>query len=181
MVTPLSKNMPNDMMAQMLELDISAVNDDISSIAPSSVANDPHKSHAMPFGARKQFHSFAQNGKKSPIGRTMINRMTANLNQNKDAKRERLSTMLEQPAKTPRAPRDMWKPADGDSDDEAAKKTQKAHFKTKLKVMDDCEVFETEDLDSSEDSDDEDLDQSLDPEEKEEREKEKQEKRLKKQ
>ena len=104
-----------DLTAQILELDVSALPDDVSSVAPDSTINNPYRSTVLPPPStqsrmsRASFMGFGQSGKKSPIGRAHINRMTQNLAANQKNYLNRKSTFIE-PAKMPVPHRDMWKP-----------------------------------------------------------------------
>lgn len=95
--------------------------------------------------------NFGQSGKKSPLGRAAINRMTQNLVSNNKTYVNRMSTFIDQP-KTPRGVREMWKPPKEDKDEKEKKEAKKAEkrVKTVIKQVKDMEVFETEFLDSDE-------------------------------
>ena len=105
---------------------------------------------------RQSFINFGASGKKSPMNRAHINRMTQNLVANNKSYLNRRSTMIEQ-VKQPIPMRDMWKPQTEEADDGASTKPvkpAKAWFKTKVKFEKDVEYFETEEIGSDEDEDD---------------------------
>ena len=74
-----------DLLAQINALDISAMPDDVSSLAPESTKNANasrlYQSQAIPMSTTSKYSSkfFNQDGKKSPLGRQALNRMTQNL------------------------------------------------------------------------------------------------------
>ena len=154
-------------MQQIKDLDISAM-DDMNDT--TSTVDNPYRSQQIPARAgganplnrsnRQSFMNFGtQGGKKSPINRAHINRMTQNLVANRQSYLNRRSTMMEQ-VKQPVPVRDMWKPKeqtnagkddDDDEDGKKKKKAERAWFKTTVKFEKDMEVFETEELGSDED------------------------------
>ena len=77
----------NDLSKQIEALEISALPDDVSSMAPDSTTHGYRRHttniHAPPSTAsrmsRASFMNFGQSGKKSPLGRAAINRMTHTL------------------------------------------------------------------------------------------------------
>ena len=91
---------------------------------------------------------FGTSGKKSPIGRAHINRMTQNLAANQKNYFNRRSTIVE-PLKQPIPLREMWKRQD-EEEEEKKKPVEKQWFKTTVKMEKDMEVFETQELDSDE-------------------------------
>ena len=168
----VDRNLPInlDLTKQINELDISELPDDISSLAPDSVmarGNQMFKSHtAFPPSTASRiskptgFMNYGQRdtgGKKSPMSRAQMNRMTQNLVTTQKNYVQRRSTILE-PQKQPIAPRDMWKNQDEEESDDSEKIRQKkkGRFRTVMKVekADDtaceCEIFETEIVDSDE-------------------------------
>ena len=87
-MTTTNRNAPRelDLTAQMNDLEISAYDaDGISSMAPDSTLNNPYRQSqpVLPSASsrmsRPSFMNFGQSGKKSPLGRAAINRMTSNL------------------------------------------------------------------------------------------------------
>ena len=74
-----------DLTAQINDLEISAMDDGISSLAPDSTFNNPYRSgmpglpSATSRMSKPSFMNFGASGKKSPLGRAAINRMTTNL------------------------------------------------------------------------------------------------------
>ena len=81
-----------------------------------------------------------------------MNRMTQNLVTTQKNYVQRRSTILE-PTKQPIAPREMWKNQDEEdsSDSEKIREKKKGRFRTVVRLQDDeCEVFETELVDSDE-------------------------------
>ena len=93
-------------MAQIKDLEISALDDGISSCAPDSTFNNPYRSQALASrkagdnmlnrsgSNRQSFMNFNGNGKKSPINRAHINRMTQNLVANNKSYLNRRSTII---------------------------------------------------------------------------------------
>ena len=104
--------------------------------------------------SRPSFLNFGQSGKKSPLGRAAINRMTQNLASTNKNYLARRSTIIE-PQKQAVPIREMWKNFDDDEDktSEQRKKDREKRFRTKVKHVKDMEGFETEDVGSDEDSD----------------------------
>ena len=84
-----------------------------------------------------------------------MNRMTQNLVTTQKNYVNRRSTILEM-TKQPIAPRDMWRNQDAEESDDSDKirEKKKNRFRTVCKLMQienvDCEVFETEAVDSDE-------------------------------
>ena len=161
-----------DLTKQINDLDISELPDDISSLAPDSTVNRGNqlfKSHtAFPTSTASRiskpvgFMNYGQrdtSGKKSPMSRAQMNRMTQNLVTTQKNYVQRRSTILE-PQKQPIAPRDMWKNQDAEESDdsEKIKLKKKGRFRTVMKVEKaedaagecECEIFETELVDSDE-------------------------------
>ena len=125
--------------------------------------------------------NFNASGKKSPMNRAHINRMTQNLVANNKSYLNRRSTILE-PVKQPIPRHEMWQVQKEDDgvDPDQKKKAERAWFKTTVKFEKDMEIFETEELgsDDQDDSDEQERDSlsddsTLEEEEKERRREEK--------
>ena len=110
--------------------------------------------------SRPSFMNFGQSGKKSPLGRAAINRMTTNLITAQKNYVNRRSTVVVEKQIQPIAHREMWKEhEDEDKKSEKRRQKKKGRFRTVKTEAPDMEVFETEDIDSDEplsDEDDED-------------------------